>query len=971
MSKSKDIETCLSSKEVKALHRENFENEYQEHYPAEFLTSLGFERLQCPSCNHFFWRHNESTLDVCGDSNCVGQYTFIGKGCGIGSNELESPQKITFGEAWNIYVDSMKTYEHPSTPIPRFPVVARWRTDVDFVAAGIYCFQPYCVTGEVDPPANPLVCPQFCLRFNDLDSIGLSGRHHAGFIMIGNQAFNYGDDIHYFADEVVGAHLHWVTKGLNLNLKDITLIEDLWAGGGNMGPCVEIFTHGLEVGNMVLMKYRYDNVGELTPLDVKVVDVGIGLERIPWLVNGTLTSYQDTHAYVLEYLQEKTGVELDNEIWQKFAPYSCLLNVDECENIDQAWEDIAKELGVDVQDLRSAVEAGRDIYIIADHTRALMIPVYDGALPSQSGSGANLRNIIRRVFAILNERNWISSIGFDGIMHIFELHKKQLEPLYGKFADFSSLEGIIRSEFDKYENSTVEVTKKLKQLMKKKKDGLSLNDWIILVSSHGLPADKIAEVLGEPIPGNLYYEIATLDEKTSAKQILQLYDTVKIPATRELYKENERQMTFSSKVVTILDSVELKLPNRVVILEETCFYPTSGGQEHDIGTITINGEEYNVIDAIKVGGSVLHTVDREVTVEPGTEVTGIVDEQRRETLRQLHSATHILNHAAQMVLGPHVWQNGASKKATGAHIDITHYKIITEEEILEIERMSNELIRSRAEVVIKDFPREEAERLYGFSLYQGGVVPGNSIRVVNMMGIDIEACCGTHVQNVSEIGFLRITRYNRVSDGVSRLYFVAGDLASQYTMEQQRIIYKLRNDWSVDQEDIVSTGERFFAGYKSYKAVAPIALEMTLRAKMAEAALGPVEGHKLLFVDHTSDASVYIRTMPQMFDFIKDHGLEVVIVGGNYVVMNKGSDFEEEFMGSFEDAVNVLKERNADALDYSKAKIIKKNKLKVKTKVNGKKKVINHTGIAHHSLISCPKAVSLKNFFEEAGFILQ
>jgi alanyl-tRNA synthetase len=93
----------------------------------------------------------------------------------------------------NFILRSMESSAIPHTAIKRYPVVARWRADVDYVAAGIYCFQPYCVTGELEPPANPLICPQFCLRFNDLDSVGLSGRHYSGFIMLGIQVFNKPD----------------------------------------------------------------------------------------------------------------------------------------------------------------------------------------------------------------------------------------------------------------------------------------------------------------------------------------------------------------------------------------------------------------------------------------------------------------------------------------------------------------------------------------------------------------------------------------------------------------------------------------------------------------------------------------------------------------------------------------------------------------------------------------------------------
>ena len=96
---------------------------------------------------------------------------------------------------------SLTSSRVPCESIKRYPVVARWRNDVDYVAAGIYCFQPYCVTGELDPPANPLICPQFCVRFNDLDNIGLTGRHYSGFIMLGIQVFNYPDKYVFFKDE--------------------------------------------------------------------------------------------------------------------------------------------------------------------------------------------------------------------------------------------------------------------------------------------------------------------------------------------------------------------------------------------------------------------------------------------------------------------------------------------------------------------------------------------------------------------------------------------------------------------------------------------------------------------------------------------------------------------------------------------------------------------------------------------------
>lgn len=151
---------------------------------------------------------------------------------------------------------SLTSSRIPCTSIKRYPVVARWRNDVDYVAAGIFCFQPYCVTGELEPPANPLICPQFCVRFNDLDNIGITGRHYSGFIMLGIQVFNYPEKYTFFKDECVEFNYRWLTEELGIEPDEITFIEDVWAGGGNLGPSIEYFVRGLEVGNMVFMQYK-------------------------------------------------------------------------------------------------------------------------------------------------------------------------------------------------------------------------------------------------------------------------------------------------------------------------------------------------------------------------------------------------------------------------------------------------------------------------------------------------------------------------------------------------------------------------------------------------------------------------------------------------------------------------------------------------------------------------------------------
>lgn len=267
-----ETQECLTTKEIKKLARPEFRANPDKFYPTETLRGLGFERNECPKCHNFYWRASEER-DTCGDSNCIGKYTFIGNGF----KDPEAPN-MTYAEAWKSFEKSLTSDRIPCTSIPRYPVVARWRNDVDFTNAGIFCFQPYCVTGELDPPANPLIQPQFCVRFNDLDNIGLTGRHYSGFVMLGIQVFNYPDKHIFFKDECVEFNYNWLTKELGIPREEITFVEDVWAGGGNLGPSIEYFVRGLELGNMVFMQYKTFPDGSREELNIKIIDTGIGLE---------------------------------------------------------------------------------------------------------------------------------------------------------------------------------------------------------------------------------------------------------------------------------------------------------------------------------------------------------------------------------------------------------------------------------------------------------------------------------------------------------------------------------------------------------------------------------------------------------------------------------------------------------------------------------------------------------------------
>lgn len=718
----------------------------------------------------------------------------------------------------------------------RYPVVARWRADVDYVAAGIYCFQPYCVTGELDPPANPLVQPQFCLRFNDLDSIGITGRHYSGFIMQGIQVFNTPQKWVYFKEECVEFNLDYLIKGLKVDPDEITLIEDVWAGGGNMGPSVEYFVGGLEVGNMVFMQYKTYPDGSRQELQVKVIDVGTGLERVPWLLNGSPTSYVDTFHSALERLQKATGIPYTNPMWEKFGPYSCLLNVDEVDSMEDTWKMIADTLNEDVKVLMDAIQPVKDMYLICDHTRSVLVAVEDGSLPSNTGGAANLRGILRRVFTLLHKNKWWDSLGMEGLMDLFECHRQSLGDLWqAPFKEYKSFRAIIEIEYNRWLTTDTEAKEKLDKLMKKHKNDLPLDAWVLAVTSYGIDAEKIHQLTGLPIPGSLYYEIATREEKSVKQAVGQLYETAHLVATEELfYLGHGHDLDMTANIVTVIANIEQAMAHNIVVLNRTTFYPTGGGQDHDTGVLVIDGVTYKVVDCKKVGRVNFHILENPLPGDPasyaGKSVEGRVDFARRQQLMHHHSATHIVSSAAKKVLGPHIWQNGASKTVERASLDMTHYASLTHAETVAIELEANRVI-SRCKDVKKYYMRkEDAESKFGFELYQGGVVPGSELRIVDIEDTDTEACCGTHVDNTGEIGSIRILSSKHISDGIVRLYFVAGERALQERLAQDEIVYSLSNSWSVTADQLVEMGGRFFDNHKRYYKLQEKAFKLEMRA---------------------------------------------------------------------------------------------------------------------------------------------
>lgn len=194
-----------------------------------------------------------------------------------------------------------------------------------------------------------------------------------------------------------------------------------------------------------------------------------------------------------------------------------------------------------------------------------------------------------------------------------------------------------------------------------------------------------------------------------------------------------------------------------------------------------------------------------------------IDMENREKLKRLHTATHIINFSCKKVLGNHVWQNGSNLKTDIGTLDITHYENLTQEEIFKIEREANRIVFEDKKVIIEEIDRTQAEKKYGFTLYQGGAIPMKTLRVIKIEDNDIEACGGLHMETTGGIGLIKIKETQKIQDGVVRLKYVVNQFALELIEEKQRILRETGEIFSVEEMSIVSTSNKFFKEWKEQR----------------------------------------------------------------------------------------------------------------------------------------------------------
>ncbi len=786
-----------------------------EEYRLDYFEREGFSRQECPSCGDHFWTLNPQQ-ETCGEPPCA-EYGFI--------DDPGFAEELSLEDAREMFLSFFEERDHER--IDPYPVAAnRWRDDVMLTNASIYDFQPHVTSGQSPPPANPLVVSQPCIRMQDIDNVGKTGRHTMAFEMGGHHAFNAEEDAGYAYE----GEIYWkeecveycidLLDAVGADIPNVTLIEDVWVGGGNAGPSFEVIYDGLELATLVFMQFEQDPDGDYemkdgnsyARMDRRVIDTGYGIERWAWMSQGTPTVYEAIYPDMIEVLRDNAGLEYDDDeatLVHRAAKLAGHLDIDEAEDMEAARDNIAAELDVSTSRLAGLMEPLEDVYAIADHCRTLAYMLGDGIVPSNVGTGYLVRMVLRRT------KRLCDGVGIDAPLD--ELVDMQAERL--GYDNRDTIREVVRAEVEKYAETLERGTRRVRGVAREhaeKGEPIPTRELIEFYDSHGIQPETVEEIAEEfgatvDIPEDFYALVAERHESGEAfggEGEESVEDEIAdLPTTERLYYDDQKRTEFEAVVLDVFDRED----GYDVVLDQTMFYPEGGGQPPDQGTLSTEEVTVSVTDVQRVGGVILHRCDG----DPGTGefVRGQLDADRRRRLMQHHTATHVVIHAAREVLGEHVRQAGAQKGTESSRIDVQHFRRITPAERRAIERVANEIVTENTSVKQEWPERHEAEAEHGFDIYQGGIPTGEEIRLIHVEE-DVQACAGTHVSRTGDIGTIKLLSTERVQDGVERINFAAGDAAIEHIQSMEEQLHTTADVLDVTPSEVPETAERFFDEWK-------------------------------------------------------------------------------------------------------------------------------------------------------------
>ena len=797
-----------------------------------------------------FWTR-DPIRSTCGDTN-EDPYTFIGNPIIEGFSSRGKQLKDEMREAFLSFFDSKG-----HTRINPYPVIARWRDDIHLTIASIADFQPHVTSGTVPPPANPLGISQPCIRLTDVAAVGRSGRHLSTFEMMAHHAFNRPKegDVVYWIDRCVRYCDELLVEKLGIEPTSITYVENPWSGGGNAGPALEVIVGGLELATLVFMNLEEDEEGEVlikgqkySEMELQIIDTGYGLERFCWAAAGTPTIYEAIYPESIDWLKTISGfdsfldsleIRVEMEVLLgELSRLAGILNIDVGTDVEELYRNLSERLSengilISLEDLKKVTEPLSSIYAIPDHMHAICNMLGDGMVPSNSKAGYLVRMLARRVCRMKDSLSVPVTLSQLGAHHI----QTHLD-IRGFVQSEEGILKILELEEARYHEMLRKGRAAVKTALRgTSSDSRQIDDETLfrLSEERGLNPDMVVSIAKELGWPNLEVRVGFTADMAARNALMtknasksknrdEIFDTSGLEITQLDFYDDAKAIEFQAEVLhcfaltddmisqlTFSGEVE-SIPSYAIVTDRTLFYPEGGGQLGDQGIFSQNGKESPVLDTKSQEGVVLHFTAN--PLNPG-KVKGTLNRDRRKQLMDHHTAVHIVGGAARHILGPHIWQAGSSKGARYARLDITHHSRLSRREIEDIEDLANNIIDSNLKIKKEVLDRSDADRKYGFDIYQGGPPKHSRIRVISVGDFDVQACGGTHHDQVSSIGELRILKSSQVQDGVERLQIVAGETSRDNSRRQERILSEASEVLGVQSDDLPRAVSRFFEEWKS------------------------------------------------------------------------------------------------------------------------------------------------------------
>ncbi len=677
-----------------------------------------------------------------------------------------------------------------------------------WTAAGMVPFKPY-FTGAARPDFLRVTTCQKCLRTPDIESVGLTSRHHTFFEMLGN--FSFGD---YFKEEAISWAWEFVTGVLKIDPQklwvSIYLDDDeafeIWRrkagvaqsrivrmgkdtnfweiGVGPCGPCSEIYvdlgeergcgldTCGvgcdcdrfLEIWNLVFIQFFRDEAGNYTPLKQKGIDTGMGLERVASVLQNVPTNYDtDLFREIMDYTAALAGVRY---------------------GVDQITD--------------------RALKVIADHGRAVTFAVADGALPSNEGRGYVLRRILRR--AVRFGRKLGITEPF--LHRVAETIVGQMSDAYPELAASAEhVYRVVRTEETRFLETVAQGMEILENIFARAGEAgravIEGADAFRLYDTYGFPLELTKEIAAERgfTVDEAGFAAAMAEQRERARKSRQEVEYLSEDAA---FYQTIREQSGETKFVGYTD---LEAKGRILFLSKggrrvkeavagekveficdvTPCYAESGGQVADRARGQTREAEVTVENVVKpVEGIYLHSGKVEAGVlRENDEVLLRVDAGRRRSIARNHSATHLLHKALKEVLGGHVNQAGSLVEPGRLRFDFTHLGAVSPEELRRVEQLVNDVVLANLPVETFFTSLEEARQMGAAALFEEKYA--QTVRVVKMGDFSLELCGGTHVRSTGEIGLFKLTGESSIGTGLRRVEAVTGQgaLAFVNALEDQ------------------------------------------------------------------------------------------------------------------------------------------------------------------------------------------